>query len=326
MSKPTASDVHVNAPLTNVSVAYIQAAENYIADKVFPMVPVQKQSDRYFVYSKADFFRDDAKIRAPSTESAGGGFALDNTPNYFAPVTAFHKDVDDQVRSNSDAALNPDRDATEYVTQILLIRKDKAWATSYFTTGIWGLDLTGVAAAPGANQFLQWNDAVSKPASVVRGEVTRITEATGKKPNVMVLGARTYASLCDNPDILDRIKFTQRGNVNPEILASVFDVDRVLVARSTNNTAAEGAAAVMAYAVNSKAALLVYSNPTPSLMQPSGGYTFAWTGMLGAGAAGVRIKRFRMEHLESDRIEGEMAWDQKLVANDCGTFFASAVA
>lgn len=324
--KPTASDVHVNAPLTNVSVAYIQAAENYVADKVFPVVPVQKQSDRYFVYSKADFFRDEAKVRAPSTESAGGGFGLDNTPNYFCPLTAFHKDVDDQMRANADAALSPDRDATEYVTQVMLIRRDKQWATNYFTTGIWGLDLTGVAAAPGANQFLQWNDALSKPCQVIRGEVTRIGIATGKKPNVLVLGATTFTNLCDNPDVLDRIKYTQRGNVTEEILASVFGVQKVVVAMATHNTALEGAAAAMSAIVNSKAALLVYANPTPSLMQPSGGYTFAWTGLLGAGAQGNRIKRFRMEALESDRIEGEMAFDTKLVASDCGTFFATAVA
>jgi hypothetical protein len=324
--KPTASDVHVNAPLTNVSVAYIQAAEAYIADKVFPTVPVPNQSNRYFVYSKADFFRDEAKIRAPATESAGGGFDLDNTPTYAAQVYALHKDVDDQVRANADAAINPDRDATEYITQQLLIRRDKVWAANYFAAGKWGLDLTGVAAAPGANQFLQWNDATSKPCSVIHGEIVRITEATGFKPNTLVLGARTFMQLCDNPDVLGRIQYVQRGVVTPDILASLFGVDRVLVAWATQNTALEGAAAAMSMIANSKAALLVYANPSPSLMQPSGGYTFAWTGMLGAGATGSRIKRFRMEHLEADRIEGELAFDMKLVASDVGTFFASAVA
>src|SRR3989304_1871939 len=101
--KPTSSDVHVNAPLTNISVAYLQAAENYISDKVFPVVPVAKQSDRFFKYGKDDWFRDDARERAPATESAGGGFTLDNTPNYYARVFAFHKDVDDQLRANADA-------------------------------------------------------------------------------------------------------------------------------------------------------------------------------------------------------------------------------
>lgn len=88
---PTAGDVHVNAPLTNISIAYMQKAEMFIADKVFPMVPVQKQSDRYFVYPKGAWFRSEAKERAPGTESAGSGFEIDNTPTYYCKVTAIHK-------------------------------------------------------------------------------------------------------------------------------------------------------------------------------------------------------------------------------------------
>ena len=34
MPQPTISDVHVDAILTNISIAYMQKAENMIADKV----------------------------------------------------------------------------------------------------------------------------------------------------------------------------------------------------------------------------------------------------------------------------------------------------
>jgi hypothetical protein len=324
--KPTPSDVHVNAPLTNISVAYMQQAAAYIADKVFPVVPVQKQSDRFFKYGKADWFRDDAKERAPATESAGGGFDIDNTPSYSARVFAFHKDVDDQLRANADAAISPDRDATEYVSQLLMIRKDKQWASNFFTTGVWGTDLTGVAGVPGAGQFKQWDQAGSTPITDIQGQCLLVAEATGYKPNKLVLGARSFNILRNHADVLDRYKHTQKAIITEELLAAVFGVEQVLVAMATNNTAAEGATAAMSFIANSKSALLVYANPTPSLMKPSGGYTFGWTGLLGAGSTGSRIKRFRMEHLESDRIEGEMAWDQKVVAADVATFFTTAVA
>jgi len=238
--KPTPSDVHVNAPLTNISVAYLQAADSYISDKVFPVVPVMKQSDRFFKYTKDDWFRDDAKERAPSTESAGGGFNIDNTPNYFARVFAFHKDVDDQIRANADAAISPDRDATEYVTQLLAIRRDKQWAANFFGTGVWGLDLTGVAAAPGANQFLQWDNALSVPINDIRGEVIRVTEATGYKPNKLVLGVRTFNTLVNHVTIVDRYKHVMQGIITEALLAQVFGIDQVLVAWATNNTALEG--------------------------------------------------------------------------------------
>lgn len=323
---PTRGDVHVNRPLTNISIAFIQNADNFIADKVFPNIPVPKQSDRYFVYERADWFRDDAEKRAPGTESAGGGFRIDNTPSYFADVWALHKDVDDQIRANADEPINMDRDATEYVTQQLMLRREKQWATDYFTTGIWGTQKQGVAAAPGAGQFLQWNDANSTPVEDITTMVIDIAKLTGFRPNTLVLSPYVFNTLKNHADILDRIKYTQRGTVTTDILASLFEVDRVLVAMATSNKATEGAAANFDFVISDKAMLLCYSNPTPSILTPSAGYTFSWTGYLGAGTAGNRIKRFRMEELSSDRIEGEMAFDLKLIAADLGAFFYDAIA
>jgi hypothetical protein len=76
MPQPNINSVHVDAILTNISVAYLQNQDNFIADKVFPIIPVDKKSDKFFTYTKNDWFRDEAQRRAPGTESAGGGYNL----------------------------------------------------------------------------------------------------------------------------------------------------------------------------------------------------------------------------------------------------------
>src|SRR5881396_2554265 len=101
MPNPTASDVHVNVPLTNISIAWIQQQDAFVATSVFPNVPFAQQSNRYFTYRRDDFFRAEAEYRAPGTESAGSGWRLDNTPTYNAQVIAVHKDVDDAIRANA---------------------------------------------------------------------------------------------------------------------------------------------------------------------------------------------------------------------------------
>ena len=81
MSQPTSNDIHVNRPLTNISTAFIQSQSDFIADKVFPVIPVEKKSDLYYTYDKGNWFRDDAKERGPCSESAGGGYtAIMNIP------------------------------------------------------------------------------------------------------------------------------------------------------------------------------------------------------------------------------------------------------
>jgi len=97
------------------------------------------------------------------------------------------------------------------------------------------------------------------------------------------------------------------------------------VASAIKNTAAKGQTAAHSY-IAGKAAALFYVPPAPGLMTPSAGYTFAWTGFAGAGGEGQRIKRFRLERIESDRVEGQMAYDHKKVAADLGYFFNTIIA
>ena len=61
-------------------------------------------------------------------------------------------------------------------------------------------------------------------------------------------------------------------------------------------------------------------------MTPLAGYTFTWGGYLGGNAEGIRIKRFRMEPIASDRIEAEKTYEMKVVCPDMGLYIDSAVA
>lgn len=329
MPQPVAGDVHVNRPLTNISIAYVQSASRFVAARVFPNIPVEYKSDVYYTYDRGDFNRDEMEERAPSTESAGGGYRIDNTPNYNARVYAFHKDIDDQIRRNSDSVLQPDREATIFVTNKALIKREKLWVSKYFTGSVWSNDWDGVASGPTGSQVLQWNDPASTPIENVRSAKTAVLESTGFEPNKLVLGRRVYDALLDHPDFVDRVKYGQTANgaaiVNAQILAQLFEVDEVLVMSSIENTAAQGVSAAHSF-IGGKRALLCYAAPEPGIMTPSAGYTFSWTGFLGAGAEGNRIRSFRQEQKSSDRVEIEMAFDQKLIAADLGFFWDTIVA
>jgi hypothetical protein len=326
MPSPSQSDLHVNVPLTNVSIAYMQSSDAYIADKVFPKVPVKKQSDLYWKYSKSDWRRTDAARRAPSTESKGVGWNMD-TDQYFAHVYAVHKDIDDQLRSNADSNFNLDRDATEFITNQLLLKRDLDWNASYFAPGVWAKDLAG------GTDFTKWSDAGSDPIGDVAEWILDFRRLTGFAPNKMVLGAEVMKALKQHPDIIDRIKYTQKGIVTEDLIATLFNVAELYTSYATvatgpqiDDARSQDAAATFDFISNSKSILLAYAPAGPSLMTPSAGYTFTWTGYLGGNAEGVKVKRFRMESIASDRVESEMTYDMKVVAKDLGTFAKDVVA
>ena len=332
MPNPTQSDLHVNVPLTNVSIAYIQKSSEFIATKVFPKVPVKKQSDLYWKYSKSDWRRTDVQRRAPSTETPGVGWKYD-TDSYFAHVYGIHKDIDDQVRANADSNFRLDSDATKFVTNQLLLKRDIDWCDRFFKTGVWGTEKTGKSSNPSTNEFLQWNDDASDPINDVSQWLIDFRQLTGFKQNVMVVGANVLQELKNHPDIIDRIKYTQKGIVSEDLIATLFDVDRIVTAYATQANTAETTdartqdeAATYSFIADSKSLLLAYSPSGPSLQTPAAGYTFTWDGYLAGNSEGVRIKNFRQEHIASDRVEGEMTYDMKVVAPDMGIFAKTVVA
>lgn len=325
MPQPTISDVHIDAILTNISVAYMQRAENMIADKVFPVVPVDKKSNKYFKYDKNDWFRDEAQRRAPGTESAGGGYNL-STDTYSADVWAFHKDVDDQTLANADTPLNPLREAAEFVTSRLLLRREVQFISDFMTTGVWATDVTGVSASPTSSQFVQWSNYTnSDPIEDIEEAKESILSTTGYEANTLVLGYQAFRQLKNHPDVVDRYKYTTSSVITEEMMARLFGVDRILVAKSVRATNDEGL--TPAYGFNfGKSACLLHVAPNPGLMTPSAGYIFAWTGVSGGLGSTIGTSQFRMESLKAARIEAEVAFDNKVVANDLGYFFSSAVA
>lgn len=327
--QPTPGDVHVNAPLTNISVAFIQNAADFVAAKVFPNIPVAKQSDRYYVYNRGDFNRDEMDLRAPGTESAGSGYTLDNTPTYFADRYSVHKDIPDEVRANADAALNPDREATVFVTTKALIKREKLFVSKYFKTGVWGTDIVGKASSPSTGEVLQWNDAASDPIANVRAAKRSVREKTGFEPNKLVLGRAVYDTLIDHPDIIDRLKYGQTAGAPAKgglaALATLFEIDEILIMNAIENTAKEGQTASHSF-IGGKNAMLVHSATAPGLMTPTAGYTFSWTGLMGNGIEGNRIRQFRLEREGVDRVEIDMCFDQKVVAADLGYYFSAIVA
>lgn len=317
-------EAHVDRALTNMSVAYLQDATNYVADKVFPIVPVKRQADLYYIYNTGDFLRDEAQARGAISESAGGDYDL-STDTYYCKKYAFHKDVSPEERVNYDEPLDADKDAQIFVSQKMLIRREMEWASKFFKSGVWSKEISG-AAAVNTGKVVYWNDEASTPIQDITNEAVAMAAKTGFRPNTLVLSPHVFNALKNHYDVLDRVKYTETGIVTTSLLASLFEVDKVYVAWAVVNAGAKGASDDVGF-IMGKNALLCYSNPNPSLRTPSAGYIFAWTGLMGAGAYGNRIVRLPMDllGLGVERIEGEIAFDAKKVSDDLGVFFKDIV-
>jgi len=319
MPLPSVAQVHaVDVPLSMMSQAIMQSETLYgISLQIFPRVMVDRQSNKYYVWDQKDLFRSDARKRAPGTESAGSGLRL-STDSYYCDVWGSHFDIDHQTAANADAGIDIERGAVAKVTRDILIQVDLDWAASFFVTGVWN------SSAGPLNGT--WDLTNSSPIEDLRARVYTMAQNTGFTPSDLTLGANTYKRLQDHPDLLDRIKYTQKGIVTRDLIASVLEVANCRVLFGVQNTAAEGASSGTFAFDAGNHALLTYAPAAASLYAASAGYTFVWSGLYNA-AFPIAITQFPIPQRKVlARVEGETAFDNKLVASVLGELVLNAVA
>ena len=325
MPQPTGSAQYLNLLLTNVAVGAMQDPANFVAARVFADVPVEKQSSRYAVYNRGDFFRDEMQRRGPASESAGGGYRVSTDP-YNCEVWSLHKDVDEQTRANASDPFRPDSDAAKYLAAQSLLRQEVEFGLNFFTTGLWTGSTTGTDLV-GGTDFTVWNDASSTPIEFVEEQMVNVESNSGFLPNVLVLSRRAWIrGLKNHPDIVDRVKHTNPNAITTDQVARLMGLDEIIVGAAVRNTAQEGLTANIDYVLGNHA-LLAYRSPAPSLDAPSAGYTFRWTGLDGVEGLGLpaAIRTIDMPLKRAVRHEIDVAFDMKVVAADTGVFLSGVV-
>lgn len=316
MSLPTTNDLQpVDELLTNMLVAYMQSDDRFVADRVFPGVPVTKDSGSYWIFTKKYWFTDEMQVRAPGQQYARTGFGV-STTTYSTLQYALSEPIADEDRANSQLPMDLEQAVIRHLGQKMLLRKEVQWAADFMKTSVWGTD--------DSNSTTDWDDNSSgDPVNDVLTAKRTISNNTGYDANALVVGYIVHQALIQHPDIIDRIKYTQSaGVVSVEgALASLLGIERYLVGKATYANINE-AGTFAATSILDDDALVTYISPSPSVFNPGAGYTFHWAP--GGGLGGIRPV-FRDEANDADLIKAKMQWDQKVVATDMGYFFADVV-
>ena len=300
-------DVVVDPALSNVSIKYMN--DTFIADQIFPIVKTAKQTGKYYVYDKSN-------MRINKTARAAGSGA--NEIDFGLSVSTFACDdhalkefVADEIQDQADAALNPLVDATETVTEQLLLDKESNLAAILTSTAL----MTQNTTLSGTSMWSDYSN--SDPIGDIRTARTTIHQNTFRKPNTIIMGKQVFDMLAEHPQIIERVKYSQLGILTEELLARVFQVEKILVGEAGYNSAAEGQSDSMSY-VWGKHAVVAHIAPQVRLKQVTLGYTFTYSQRI--------VKRWRDEDREGTYVRvGNDNYVQKIVAVTAGYLIKNAV-
>ncbi|MHA2062949.1 MAG: hypothetical protein ACXABY_01065 [Candidatus Thorarchaeota archaeon] len=307
MPSPTAQQSHIDRALTNVSIAYSNAA--YIWDEIFPQVGVAKQTNLFFTFPKAAWYRDETAVRAPGARARRADYTL-STDNYVCIEKALAKQVPDEVIKNSDDPLKPLVRATQFVTDQIFKSIEKDVTDLVFGDGSWS-----GSATPGT----LWSNDASDPLGDIETGLFTVAGAIGREPNVGIIGRGLWRFLKNHPDIIDRLKYGQTPGAGAKVdlsgLASLVGLEKILISRSLIDSGNEGAAESLDF-IGGNHLAMIYVPMSAALDEPAAGYTFVWKGR--------EVNRYREDQEHADVVEALMSWDAKITAADAGYLIKSA--
>ncbi len=160
--------------LTNISILQMNDPSVFVANSVFPQVPVNLQAGKYVTYNSGDFNKTEMRATADGAPAplAGWGKGEDS---YFCETYKEGAIVGPAALANATAPFDLFRDTTQMLTQHALIHREKQFKSKYMTTGVWGTDKVGVASGPTGDQFIKWSDYTnSDPIKDVREASTKM--------------------------------------------------------------------------------------------------------------------------------------------------------
>jgi len=313
MAQPTPGAVHIDAALSNIAIGYKNQTQGYIADAVFPVVPVDKQSDYYFKWTKDFWFRNVVKRRGPGALYAEGGVEL-SSEQYNCVNKGLSFPIPWEVTANQDAAIDMEKSGAEWLAEQFMIDREIALKDKIMDASAWGSSVT----LSGTDQWSDYQG--SAPITDITTGIQTVEKATGVTPNCALMGKEVWDKLRQHPDLLDMYKYTTTAILSQEQVAAAIGVEHLHIGKAVRNTAAEGQSFTGGY-IWDKNLILMYVAPAPGLRVASAGYTFIWK----QNGFTIAIEGMEERNRRRQVLFGDSAFDQKITASDCGYEIINAV-
>lgn len=307
--------VYVDKHLSNIALNY--RPQGFIADRVFPVATVQKQSGMIKTYNQADLFRRETTYRSAGAEANRISFQV-GSDSYNAINYALRADVTIEDRVNADPAFVTDLEAGRVmrVMDALAIDWEVRVATQATNTSNVGTS-SAVSSA--------WTDySNSTPLRDVETMMDNVEGITAYRPNKIVMGLEAWRNFSRNDQVIDKVQATgvtgAGQNANIGQAGNLLGVDEVLVGNGYYNTAEEGQPQVLT-PIWGDSVLVYYAPSRPSIELPSFGYSLRWAG---GGLPNMQVERHPFDrNTKTDGIEIGYYQDEKILASTLGALITN---
>lgn len=281
----------------------------YVSTRVAPVVEVNLQADSPGkVPLESLLFQADTK-RNDRGNYNRGSYKFE-TFSYATEENGWEEVVDEREKNRYRYLIDAEAIAAARAMDVVLRNQEQRVANLIYNTSTW----TGASLTTAITN--EWDDATNAvPVTDVEAAVKKVYEGSGLWANALVINRQVFRNLRNCAQIIDRIESSGAGSaakasdITEQMLAQVFDLDYVIVAGSSRNSAAEGQAATPAQIWSGEYAMVCRVAVTNDMREPCVARTFHWSddGSSIGGTVeeyeepGVRGKVIRVRH-DTDEV------------------------
>lgn len=320
--------IHVDRVLTNLSIKYDDFSDVVmIADKVCPLVPVNKQSDKYFVYGREYLKAQDLK-KSPRGESAEMYRSL-STDSYFCDEYGIKDFITENDMINADEGQDPEADSVEALTDVIMLNHERAVATLFTDTDNYAA--TNKKALSGTSQ---WSDQTnSTPYADIYDAKVQVRKS-GRRANTMIAAYSVALALAEHPNTQEKLALETNERLSAELgdkwtsetgLPAKIKGLRLYVPSGVVDGAEDGATADIADIWGNNVWIgHVTQKKTPSRKTISFALNFVWK------VKGLVRRVYKWENPAKDVrgtwVDVEEAFDVKVIAQSLGYLLSNVIA
>lgn len=236
---PQIGDVHVNAPLTNFALQFRNRA--FVADQVFPIVPVVKESDLYYTFSREEL-RDVDTLRAPGALAKEVEW-VPSTSSYVAQEYAMRHLLPDRIVNNADSPVRPQLNTTAKLMKWIMLGIEKRVAAIAQNSG------NAVATVASSPKWDGTSPTIEKDIDTAKDSVRN---NAGVEPNAILLAENVKDVVKRDSTLRDLIRYVVNlgaGNkdllINGELPPVMFNL-AIIIAGAVEDTSKVGQSSTIA--------------------------------------------------------------------------------
>lgn len=228
----TGRNLHIDAVLSNLVIN--RRPSGFIADALVPVLNVSKQSDVFYRRNYLENRLYDANLtaRAPGTEARKVAFSV-SSDTYYAKNYALGAEWPVEDEANADEVL-------QYAQEHAILVMDRLMID--YEMRIAAIANTAANVATTTHVATPWDlQTTARPISDLMGVIEAFRQATGERPNTLVIPEQVSRHLRINDQVRDLLFGQVQGGVATEQqIANLLKVERILVPELLINSAGVG--------------------------------------------------------------------------------------